>query len=108
MRTFDCDLQENFYDIVGPVCESGDFLGKNRKLSFVKTVCKEKLKPDDPNEISVQGELLAIWDTGAYCSSMASNYNMRGRPLEILVNRSEWKIIRKRETFEDLFSLYDI
>ena len=56
----------------------------------------------------IEEKRLAIWDTGAYCSSMASNYNMRGRPLEILVNRSEWKIIRKRETFEDLFSLYDI
>ena len=60
------------------------------------------------NEPSIQGELLAVWDTGAYCASMASNYNMRGRPLEILVNGSEWRIIRKRETFEDLFSLYDI
>ena len=51
--------------------------------------------------------LLAIWDTGAYCASMASNYNMRAHPMEILVNGSDWKIIRKRETFDDLFRLYD-
>ena len=62
----------------------------------------------ETDQLDMEGMLLAIWDTGAYCASMASNYNMRVRPMEILVNGSDWKIIRKRETFDDLFRLYDI
>lgn len=78
---------ENFTaDIVGPVCESGDFLAKNR--AFVRT------KP---------GDLLAIMSTGAYGMAMASNYNTRRRPAEVLVNGSDYKVIRSREDYDHLF-----
>jgi diaminopimelate decarboxylase len=76
---------KDVFDVVGPVCECGDFLGKNRWLAH-------------PNE----GCGLAVFDTGAYCASMASNYNMRPRPLEVLVDGSSWQIIRQSETLEDI------
>ena len=72
------------YKVVGPVCESGDTFGEGRMLNI--------------NENS----LLAIHDTGAYGQVMSSNYNSRLRPPEILVEESEIKIIRRRETFDDL------
>lgn len=74
------------YDIVGPVCESADFLGKARKLS---------VQP---------GDLLAICSAGAYGFSMSSNYNSRPRAAEILVDGSQMHLIRKRETYEELFA----
>lgn len=74
------------YDIVGPVCETADFLGKNRKLT---------LKPDD---------LLAICSAGAYGFCMSSNYNSRPRAAEVLVDGSSNHLIRKRETIADLFA----
>ena len=75
------------FDIVGPVCESGDFLGKQRAL---------------PSRLK-RGDFLAIFDTGAYCSSMSSNYNMRVRPAEYALDDYEQiKLLRKRETNEDL------
>lgn len=75
------------FDIVGPVCESGDFLGKQRSL---------------PSRLK-RGDFLAIFDTGAYCSSMSSNYNMRVRPAEYALDDYEQiKLLRKRETNEDL------
>jgi diaminopimelate decarboxylase len=77
---------ETFYDIVGPVCESADFLGKNRKLS----ICS--------------GDLLAICSAGAYGFSMSSNYNSRPRIAEILVDKNEVHLIRQRETIQDLFA----
>jgi diaminopimelate decarboxylase len=70
------------YDVVGPVCESGDWLGKNRTLA------------------AREGDLLALLSAGAYGMSMASNYNTRNRAAEVLVNGSEAKLIRQRETFE--------
>lgn len=73
------------YDIVGPVCETGDFLGKERAL--------------DLNE----GDLLAVLSAGAYGFSMSSNYNSRPRPAEVLVSTGNFRVVRKRETFEDLF-----
>ena len=75
-------------DIVGPVCESGDFLGKNRDF----------IKPE-------QGEYLAVMSAGSYGMTMASNYNARRRPPEILVDGDSFRIVRSRETFEHL--LYD-
>lgn len=72
-------------DIVGPVCESGDFLGKHRKI--------KKVKPND---------LLAVMSAGAYGMVMASNYNARLKPAEVLVDNEKFYIIRKRETLEQL------
>jgi len=75
------------YDIVGPICESGDVLGKNRELS--------KLKEKD---------YLAILDTGAYGFVMSSNYNSRTRSAEILINKGCTHIIREAEKFIDLIA----
>lgn len=80
---------EEEFDVVGPVCESGDFLGKNRSLRRPR-----------------QGSLLAVWDVGAYCFSMASNYNLRGKVAEVLVTGNIWKLIRRPETLEDLLRCY--
>jgi diaminopimelate decarboxylase len=72
-------------DIVGPVCETGDFLARDRELA-----------PVDP------GDLLAVRDTGAYGIVMASNYNMRPRPAEALIEGGAARLVRRRETFADL------
>ena len=72
-------------DIVGPVCESGDFLAKDRSLATVKP-----------------GELLAVMSAGAYGFVMASNYNSRPRVPEVLVRDGEFHVIRERERYEDL------
>ena len=74
------------YDVVGPVCESGDWLGRDRQLT-VKA-----------------GDLLAVLSTGAYCMAMASNYNTRGRAAEILVDGTKAHVIRRRETSADLMA----
>lgn len=71
------------YDVVGPVCESGDWLAKNRMLSIQ------------------QGDYLAILSAGAYGQTMASNYNSRGRAAEVLVENGKATLIRRRETIED-------
>ncbi len=78
------------YEIVGPVCESGDFLGHDRKLALQ------------------QGDLLAILSAGAYGMSMSSNYNTRPRAAEVMVDGSQCHLIRKRETIEQLFALEKI
>jgi len=72
-------------DVVGPVCETGDFLARDRNL--------ERVQP---------GDLLAVRDTGAYGFVMSSNYNMRPRAAEALVDDGGLRLIRRRETFEDL------
>ena len=72
-------------DIVGPICESGDFLAKNREMASVK-----------------QGDLIAVMSAGAYGFSMSSTYNSRPRVAEIMVKGDEYYIIRERETYEDL------
>ncbi len=77
---------ENF-EIVGPVCESGDFLGHDRNL------CLE------------EGDLLAVMSAGAYGMSMSSNYNSRGRAAEVMVEDQEARLARARETPESLFKL---
>jgi diaminopimelate decarboxylase len=73
------------WDIVGPVCESGDFLAKDRHLPRLAT-----------------GDLLATFSAGAYGMVMASNYNTRPRAAEILVSGDKVQLVRRRETFEDL------
>ncbi len=72
------------YDIVGPICETGDFFGKERRLSLQ------------------QGDLLAVLSAGAYGFSMASTYNSRPKICEVMVDRNEVFEVRKRETIEDL------
>ena len=73
--------------MVGPVCESGDWIGHDRELT-VK-----------------QGDLLAVLSAGAYCMSMASNYNTRGRAAEVLVDGDKAHLIRTRETTADQLRL---
>ncbi|MGA2215433.1 MAG: diaminopimelate decarboxylase, partial [Bryobacteraceae bacterium] len=72
-------------DIVGPVCESGDFLARDRDIANV-----------------MPGDLLAVCTAGAYGFVAASNYNSRPRPPEILVEGDRFRVIRKREKYEDL------
>jgi diaminopimelate decarboxylase len=72
-------------DVVGPVCESGDFLAQERELPLVEP-----------------GELLAVFGAGAYGFSMSSNYNSRPRAAEVLVEGSAFRVIRSRENLEDL------
>ena len=72
-------------DLVGPVCESGDYLARDREL------------PD-----AREGELLAIMCAGAYGFSMASNYNSRSRPAEVLIRGDRWVVVREREGYADL------
>ena len=72
-------------DIVGPVCESGDFLAKDRRLPPVS-----------------RGDLICIYATGAYGFTMSSQYNSRPRAAEVLVDGDAARIIRRRETYEDL------
>ena len=78
------------YEIVGPVCESGDFLGHDRSLNLA------------------EGDLLAIMSAGAYGMSMASNYNTRGRAAEIMVDGDKVHVIRQREKIADLFALESV
>ncbi|MFA5276719.1 MAG: diaminopimelate decarboxylase [Candidatus Omnitrophota bacterium] len=73
------------YDIVGPICESGDFFAKGRKLGRIK-----------------EGEYLAIMSAGAYGFSMSSNYNSRRRAEEVMVSQEKAFVVRKRESFKDL------
>ncbi len=78
------------YDIVGPVCESGDWLARERSLAVAP------------------GDLLAIMSAGAYGMTMASNYNTRGRAAEVLVEGDQFRLIRRREKPSDLFALENI
>jgi diaminopimelate decarboxylase len=71
-------------DVVGPICESGDFLARDRKLE-VK-----------------EGDCLAVFGAGAYGFSMSSNYNSRRRCAEVLVKDEKVRLIRKRESYKDL------
>ncbi len=79
--------EKQFYDIVGPVCESGDFLGKNRLFALA------------------EGDLLAILSSGAYGMSMSSNYNTRPRAAEVMVSGETPFLIRKREKVAELYAL---
>ena len=75
-------------DIVGPVCESGDFLALDRELSAVES-----------------GDLLAVRTAGAYGYVMSSTYNARPRVAEVLVDGARWAVVTARETYEDLVRL---
>ncbi|CCO24563.1 diaminopimelate decarboxylase [Maridesulfovibrio hydrothermalis] len=76
------------YDVVGPICESGDFLAKDREIPEL-----------------MQGELLAVYSAGAYGFTMSSNYNSRLRAAEIIVDGDDVIVARRRETYEDLLNL---
>jgi diaminopimelate decarboxylase len=78
-------IDSGSFDVVGPICESGDFLGRDRNL-----------------ESATQGALLAVMGAGAYGFTMSSNYNSRPRAAEVLVDGTQWRVIRQRETVEDL------
>lgn len=72
------------WDLVGPICETGDFLGKERELAIAP------------------GDFLAVMSAGAYGFSMSSNYNTRGRAAEVVVDGDQMHLVRARETFEDM------
>jgi len=74
------------YEIVGPVCESGDFLGRDRALNLA------------------EGDLVAIMSAGAYGMSMSSNYNTRARAAEVMVDGEKFHVVRSRETFDQLIA----
>lgn len=79
---------EKVYDVVGPICETGDFLAKERFLPVVE-----------------EGDVLAVYDAGAYGFTMSSNYNLRGRPREVLVKDGDAWLIREAESTDDLLRL---
>ena len=76
--------KKSIFDIVGPICETGDFIGKDRLIS---------IEPDN---------ILVIMDTGAYAMSMSSNYNSRPRLHELMIDKDRIHIIREKESFDDL------
>jgi diaminopimelate decarboxylase len=81
------DAEKELVDVVGPICESGDFLAQNREIAPVK-----------------EGDLLAVMSAGAYGFVMASNYNTRPLPAEILVTGDTAQVVRKRQTLDDLLA----
>ena len=72
-------------DIVGPICESGDFLAKNRRIPVVR-----------------EGDYLAVMAAGAYGYTMSSNYNSRRRAAEVMVIKNKFHVVRRREAYSDL------
>jgi diaminopimelate decarboxylase len=72
-------------DVVGPICETGDFLARNRQLAN-----------------ALPGDYLAVMTAGAYGFVQSSNYNSRPRAAEVLVDGNQWRVIRQRETLADL------
>ena len=82
------DRAAEIADIVGPVCESGDFFARDREMPEVRA-----------------GELVALLDAGAYGMSLASNYNTRVRPAEVMVEQGRARLVRRRETLDDLMGI---
>ncbi len=80
--------EESTWDVVGPICESSDVFGRDRSLPPVRV-----------------GDLIAVLDTGAYGAVMASNYNRRMLAPEVLVEEGEWRVIRRRQTLDDVLAL---
>ena len=76
--------EESKFDIVGPICETGDFIGKDRLMR------------------AAPGNILVIMDTGAYAMSMSSNYNSRPRLFELMIDKQKIHVIREQESFDDL------
>ncbi len=72
-------------DVVGPVCETADFLARDREMPDV-----------------LPGDLLAVCSAGAYGFAQASNYNARPRAAEVLIRGDTWRVVRQRETYQDL------
>ncbi|PKN44255.1 MAG: diaminopimelate decarboxylase, partial [Deltaproteobacteria bacterium HGW-Deltaproteobacteria-17] len=72
-------------DVVGPICESGDFLAKERQVPLLE-----------------RGEMAAVMSAGAYGFTMSSNYNSRRRAAEVVVDGDTWRVARERESYEDL------
>ena len=87
VNTQGTDEPTDTWDVVGPVCESGDWLGRDRSLA---------VKP---------GDVLAVLSAGAYGMTMASNYNTRGRAAEVMVDGAQVSVVRERERVEDLFKM---
>ncbi len=83
----DLDRESRVYDVVGPICESGDFLGRDRELAVEG------------------GDLMAVMSAGAYGAVMSSNYNTRPRAAEVMVDGNRFHIIRRRESVDDLLAL---
>jgi diaminopimelate decarboxylase len=81
------EAEKELVDVVGPICESGDFLAQNREIAPVK-----------------EGDLLAVMSAGAYGFVMASNYNTRPLPAEILVTGATAQLVRKRQTLDDVLA----
>ena len=79
------NVSPRLYDVVGPVCESGDWLGKDRMLAIS------------------EGDVLAILSAGAYGFVMASNYNTRGRAAEVMIDGNQAFLVRERETVSSLY-----
>jgi diaminopimelate decarboxylase len=84
----DGDAARKAYEIVGPVCESSDVVGRDRELPALAV-----------------GDLLAVLDAGAYGSAMASNYNRRPLPAEVLIDEGRWRVIRRRQTVDDMLAM---
>ena len=80
-------INKSVYDVVGPVCETGDFLGKDRTLGIES------------------GDLIAVCNAGAYGAVMSSNYNTRPRPAEVLVSGADFEVIRNRESVQQMLDL---
>jgi diaminopimelate decarboxylase len=76
------------YEIVGPVCESSDVVGRDREMAPLAV-----------------GDLLAVLDAGAYGSAMASNYNRRPLPVEVLVDGGHWRVVRRRQSVDDMLAM---
>jgi diaminopimelate decarboxylase len=87
-RVADGGRPERRYEVVGPVCESSDVVGRDRVLG----------------QLAV-GDLVAVLDAGAYGSVMASNYNRRPLPAEVLADAGEWRVVRRRQTVDDMLAL---
>ena len=88
-RNKDLHIEGNeVVDVVGPICEGADFLAKDRSIPPVG-----------------RGDLMAVFTAGAYGFTMSSNYNTRGRAAEVLVEGDSFRVIRKRETYEDQVAL---
>jgi diaminopimelate decarboxylase len=83
--------QKETVDVVGPICESADFFAQNREVGAVEP-----------------GDLIAVMSAGAYGFSLSSNYNSRPRAAEVLVSGDSYKVIRRRETYDDLVRLEDV
>jgi diaminopimelate decarboxylase len=90
VRATSAGAQAALYDVVGPVCESADFLAKDRRL------------------VAAPGELLALMSAGAYAMSMSSNYNSRPRAAEVMVWGAEARLVRRRELTEELFAMEQV